>query len=405
LIQPTSFSSGHNPLALGTPAPFIDNSTTGSAQSDKAAAPNTGATKLSGAAGSDSIGTNFIAGDTITVDGTVVTFVASGATGNQLNITDNISTLLAKIDSITGTAVPSTISGGAITLHSGTAADLSVSSSNGAAFAALGFAATAVATRGVGTPGTGQVVGNDNSTFLDESVAGGALTAYDVSGSPVNLQFRWAKTDSASLGTGHTDTWNLFYQVNPNATGTNVAWQNVNTNFTFSASGQMSPQVASITLNNAVVNGVALGSPVINFGSGGITQFADANGNVQVNQIHQDGFPAGQLQSVSVSANGRIVGTYSNGRNLDLAEISVATFNGTNFLKRVDGGAFEVTDESGAALFGKAGTIVGSSLESSNTDIADEFTKLIVTQQAYSANTKVITTSNSMVQDLLNVLR
>jgi flagellar hook protein FlgE len=405
LIQPTSFSSGHNPLALGTPAPFIDNSTTGSAQSDKAAAPNTGATKLSGAAGSDSIGTNFIAGDTITVDGTVVTFVASGATGNQLNITDNISTLLAKIDSITGTAVPSTISGGAITLHSGTAADLSVSSSNGAAFAALGFAATAVATRGVGTPGTGQVVGNDNSTFLDESVAGGALTAYDVSGSPVNLQFRWAKTDSASLGTGHTDTWNLFYQVNPNATGTNVAWQNVNTNFTFSASGQMSPQVASITLNNAVVNGVSLGSPVINFGSGGITQFADANGNVQVNQIHQDGFPAGQLQSVSVSANGRIVGTYSNGRNLDLAEISVATFNGTNFLKRVDGGAFEVTDESGAALFGKAGTIVGSSLESSNTDIADEFTKLIVTQQAYSANTKVITTSNSMVQDLLNVLR
>ena len=47
----------------------------------------------------------------------------------------------------------------------------------------------------------------------------------------------------------------------------------------------------------------------------------------------------------------------------------------------------------------------GSSLESSNTDIADEFTKLIVTQQAYSANTKVITTANTMVQDLLNVMR
>ncbi|MDW3327074.1 hypothetical protein NQ223_26100, partial [Escherichia coli] len=70
------------------------------------------------------------------------------------------------------------------------------------------------------------------------------------------------------------------------------------------------------------------------------------------------------------------------------------------------GGAFEATDESGGALFGKGGsTIVGSSLENSNTDIADEFTKLIVTQQAYSANTKVITTTNSMVQDLLNVVR
>ena len=52
-----------------------------------------------------------------------------------------------------------------------------------------------------------------------------------------------------------------------------------------------------------------------------------------------------------------------------------------------------------------AGKIVGSALEGSNTDIADEFTKLIVTQQAYSANTKVITTSNTMVQDLLNMLR
>ena len=54
---------------------------------------------------------------------------------------------------------------------------------------------------------------------------------------------------------------------------------------------------------------------------------------------------------------------------------------------------------------GKGGKVTGSSLESSNTDIADEFTKLIVTQQAYSANTKVITTANTMVQDLLNVIR
>jgi flagellar hook protein FlgE len=368
---------------------------------------NTGNTALSGAAGTDSINASFAVGDTITVNGTVLTFVASGASGNQLNITDNISTLLGKIDTITGTGTASSITSGAITLHSGTSADLSITTSNSTAFAALGFTGgKAVANRGGGgTVGTGQVVGNDASTFRDESIAGGSVTAYDVSGAPVNLQLRWAKADSASLGTGHTDTWNLFYQVNPNATGTQVAWQNANVNFTFSSSGQMSPAIASVTLGNAVVNGVSLGSPVINFGSGGVTQFADTNGNAQVNQIQQDGFPAGQLQSVSVSTNGRIVGTYTNGRNIDLAEISVATFNGTNFLKRIDGGAFQATDESGAALFGNGGTIVGSSLESSNTDIADEFTKLIVTQQAYSANTKVITTTNSMVQDLLNVMR
>jgi flagellar hook protein FlgE len=332
--------------------------------------------------------------------------VAAGAVGNQLNITDSISTLLTKIDSITGTATASSISGGAITLHSGTLSDLSVTSSNSGAFAALGFTGTATALRtGGGTAGTGQVVGQDNTTFLNQTVAGGAVTTYDVSGAPVNLQFRWGKVDSASQGVGHADTWNMFYQVNPNATGTNVAWQNVNTNFTFSASGQMTPAIASITLTNATVNGLSIGSPVVVFGSGGVTQFADANGNVQVNQIQQDGFPAGQLQSVGVSTNGRIVGNYSNGRNLDLAEITLANFNGTNFLKRADGGAFEATDGSGQALYGKGGSIVGSSLEGSNTDIADEFTKLIVTQQAYSANTKVITTSNTMVQDLLNVLR
>jgi len=410
LIAPGTFSPGHNPLTVGTPpAPYTDSSTSGTVQNNKAtpSVANTLATTLSGAAGTDSIAADFIAGNTITVNGQTITFMASGAVGNnQINVGDTIQTLLGKIDALQGTGIASTITNGSITLHSGTAADLSITSNNTAAFAALGFTGTATATRGGGgTIGTGQVIGNDNSAFLDQSVAGGAVTTYDVSGAPVNLQFRWAKTDSSALGPGHTDTWNMFYQVNPNATGTQVGWQNVNVNFTFSAAGQMSPAVPSITLTNAVVNGVSLGSPVINFGSGGVTQFADANGNVQVNQIQQDGFPAGQLVSVGVSTNGRIVGNYSNGRNLDLAEISIATFNGTNFLKRVDGGAFEVTDESGGALYGKAGTIVGSSLEGSNTDIADEFTKLIVTQQAYSANTKVITTSNTMVQDLLNVLR
>jgi flagellar hook protein FlgE len=100
-----------------------------------------------------------------------------------------------------------------------------------------------------------------------------------------------------------------------------------------------------------------------------------------------------------------VVGAYSNGRTIDIAEITLANFNGANYLKRIDGGAFEVTDESGPAIYGGDGKLIGSSLEGSNTDIADEFTKLIVTQQAYSANTRVISTSNQMVQDLLNMLR
>jgi flagellar hook-associated protein 3 FlgL len=124
-----------------------DGTATGSVVNNKAAipAPITGATLLSGAVGTDSLGTNFATGDTITVNGTPITFVAAGATGNQLNVTDSVQTLLAKIDSITGTSTPSTVSGGVITLHTDNAASLNVTSSNAAAFGALGFGATATA--------------------------------------------------------------------------------------------------------------------------------------------------------------------------------------------------------------------------------------------------------------------
>ena len=271
-------------------------------------------------------------------------------------------------------------------------------------------AGTATATNfGIHTPtalpSNGTVVANDVGTFLKESIAGGAVTAYDTSGSAVNVQLRWAKTDSSTLGTGHADTWNLFYQTNSNATGTQAAWKNAGANYTFGANGQLSPAVNTVILPNVTVDGVTLGNVQLVHSAGGITQFADSNGNAQVNLLQQNGFPAGQLESVAVSDKGRIVGTYSNGRTIDLAEITLANFSGANMLKRIDGGAFEETAESGAPTYNAAGKILGSSLEGSNTDIADEFTKLIVTQQAYSANTRVITTSNQMVQDLLNMLR
>src|SRR4051812_44626575 len=61
--------------------------------------------------------------------------------------------------------------------------------------------------------GTGPVIGSDVATFLKQSISGGAITAYDVAGSPVNIQLRWAKTDTALAGAPHVDTWNLFYQT------------------------------------------------------------------------------------------------------------------------------------------------------------------------------------------------
>jgi flagellar hook protein FlgE len=414
-LNPADFAS--NPLPVGTPAaPYTDNTITGSSAFNQATtpAPITAATKLSGTAPSDSLPSSFAAGDSITIDGVTFNFVNTGSTagttayppGTNIDVSDTVGTLLSRIQAVTGVAPTINATTGAITLHTGTAQNLNISSAS-AAFTALGFSSPVTAARGGGgTAGTGVVTGNDITAFTNESISGGAVTAYNAAGTPVNLQLRWAKTDSASLGTGHQDIWNLYYQTSTTATGTQVAWVNTGTNFIFSANGSLSsPSGSAISIPGVVVDGQALGALTVNVSSGALTQFASSAGAATINTITQNGFAAGQLQSVSINNSGLVVGTFSNGQNINLASVTLSHFNGTNYLKALDGGAYEVTDLSGPAIIGASGKISGSSLEGSNTDIADEFTKLIVTQQAYSANTKVITTANSMVQDLLNVLR
>jgi len=410
-LSPADFAS--NPLPVGTPAaPYTDNTITGSSAFNQATtpAPISATTALSGTAPSNSLPSSFAAGDTITIDGTTFTFVntgsTAGTTGSNIDISDTVGTLLSKIQGITGVAPTINASTGAITLHTGTAANLSITSTS-AAFTSLGFTSPVTAARGGGgTAGTGVVIGNDLTAFTNESISGGAVTAYNAAGTPVNLQMRWAKTDSASLGTGHQDTWNLFYQTNTSATGTQIGWVNTGTNFIFNANGSLSsPTGSAISIPGVTVDGQVLGALTVNITSGALTQFASSSGAATINTITQNGFAAGQLQSVAINNSGLVVGTFSNGQNINLASVTLSHFNGTNYLKALSGGAYEVTDLSGPAIIGASGKISGSSLEGSNTDIADEFTKLIVTQQAYSANTKVITTANNMVQDLLNVLR
>ncbi|HLG83046.1 MAG TPA: flagellar hook-basal body complex protein [Bradyrhizobium sp.] len=402
-INPADFAS--NPLAVGTTS-YLDATVSGSTPvNNKLGAAITSATLLSGAGGTDSLTSGFASGDTLSVDGQTITFMASGASGtNQINVTDNVGTLLSKIGAITGVN-PTIGASGQITLHTGTSMTLTVSSSDTNAFGALGFAAPVSQAR---TPsaGTGVVIANDITSFTNETISGGAVTAYNAAGTPINLQLRWAKTDSASLGGSHTDTWNLFYQTSTTATGGQTEWVNAGTNFTFSTSGALtSPTGSAITIPNVSVDNLPLGNLTLNIASGALTQFASTGGTATVNQIQQNGFAAGQLQSVAINNSGIVVGTFSNGQNIDLAQVTLSHFNGTNYLKALDGGAYQATTESGAAIIGASGTIAGSSLEGSNTDIADQFTKLIVTQQAYSANTKVITTANQMVQALLNTLQ
>jgi flagellar hook protein FlgE len=251
--------------------------------------------------------------------------------------------------------------------------------------------------------GTGTVVGNDVSTFVNETIDGGSVTGYNATGTPVNLQLRWAKTDSVAAG--GSDTWQLFYQTDSTASGATVGWINSGTNFVFGTNGQLSPAISTFTLSGVTVNGISLGNVAVNSPTGSITQYATTNGASTINNLQQNGYAAGQLESISVSDTGNISGTFSNGQTVALATIPLVHFNSPNNLKSLDGGAYQETDASGVALAGASGKIIGQSLEASNTDIATEFTKLIVTQQAYSANTKVITTANQMSQDLLNVIR
>jgi flagellar hook protein FlgE len=406
-LNPADFAS--NPLPVGTPAAaYTDNTITGSAAMNQALtpAPITAATKLSGTAPSDSLPTNFVSGDTMVVDGTTLNFIAgTTSTGTNIAVGDNVGALLSAIQTVTGVAPTINAATGAITLHTGTTQNLNITSS-APAFSALGFASPVTAARGGGgTAGTGVVIGNDLTSFTSESISGGAVTCYNAAGTPVNVQMRWAKTDSATLGAGHQDVWNLFYQTNTAATGTAVGWVNSGTNFIFSSNGSLSsPTGSAVTIPGVTVDGQSLGSLSVNISSGGLTQYASSGGAATINTISQNGFAAGQLQSVAINNSGLVVGTFSNGQNIDLAQVTLSHFNGTNYLKALDGSAYAVTDLSGPAIIGASGKISGSSLEGSNTDIADEFTKLIVTQQAYSANTKVITTANNMVQDLLNVL-
>jgi flagellar hook protein FlgE len=357
---------------------------------------------------------NFAPGDSITITTSTgpqkITFYNSAAGGSATSANDidlatsNVGNLLSKIDLLTGnTTKPSSVSStGAITLDTGVANNLSITSSS-AGWAALGFSQTESAARtGGGGPGQGVVTGDDLTAFTSQSISGGAVTAFNASGTPVNLQLRWALTST----TGGQDTWNLFYQTDTTATGSTVGWVNVGTNFVFNADGALtSPSGAGITIPGVSVNNQQLGDVTLNLSSGGLTNFSSTSGTATVNTFSQNGFAAGQLQSVAINDNGLVVGTFSNGQNLDLASVTLSHFNGTNYLQALSGEAYAVTEQSGPAIAGASGTISGSSLEGSNTDIADEFTKLIVTQQAYSANTKVITTANDMIQSLLSVLR
>ena len=211
---------------------------------------------------------------------------------------------------------------------------------------------------------------------------------------------RWAKVAASPA------TWNLFYQSNASATGSATMWTNTGQSVVFNSAGAMSsPTSGKINIPNLSVGGTNLGSIDIKFGTTGLTQYDSAAQTVNVSTLNQDGYTSGSLTSVGVDDQGRVTASYSNGQQVPVASVPLYKFNGEYALKRESGGVFVPTDASGSAVKMATTSISGASLEGSNTDIASEFSKMIVTQQAYSANSKIITTANSMMQDVMNIIR
>ncbi len=363
----------------------------------------------------------FAAGETLTINvkGTPVVFeFHNGGTYSGSNVGIDIGTpatvatalasMQAKLREYGGGAAASATVGLAggnfqVTLGEDHFASFSVSGTGGTA-TALGLTYPAASSAPNNDPLT-TISADKADEFVANSISGGAITVYASNGAPVNVQMRWAKVDSAAAG--GTDTWNLFYLSDSNATGSSPAWTNTGQTYEFASNGSLAPPgVSTTTINNLRVNGVLIGNVELAHDTNGVSQFADVNGTVTVSTLNQNGYGAGEFLSVAITDSGRVVATYSNGERIEMAQVVTAQFNGVNSLKRLDGGVYQSTSESGEPIFDLSGSgVIGGALEASNTDISDEFTKLIITQQAYSAGTRIVSTADEMLQEALNMVR
>jgi flagellar hook protein FlgE len=166
--------------------------------------------------------------------------------------------------------------------------------------------------------------------------------------------------------------------------------------------------VTTLNFTNGATSGQAvtldLGSPA---STTAVTGFASPS---TLAMGSQDGYAAGTLQTFSIGTNGSINGTFSNGRVQPLGTIRLATFANAAGLSKVGSNLFRDTSNSGVANVGDAGTggrgtLAPGSLEGSNVDLAEEFTKLIVAQRGFQANARVITTSDEVLTEAVNLKR
>lgn len=216
-------------------------------------------------------------------------------------------------------------------------------------------------------------------------------TIYDSLGSPHDLTFYYVKTSTAN-------TWALYRQIDG---GTATAA----TNLVFTSAGALSTG-GSQALSLTIAGGAATPQSVtVDFSN--MTQYGSASALLDQSQ---NGYASGSLQRVSVDSQGNVVAQFTNGQTRILAQVVLNRFVNPQGLIREGDNLFLQSNDSGSPIIGAPGgnglgTIVAGALEQSNVDLGKEFVDMIVNQRAFQANSKAITTSDEMLQDLVNLKR
>jgi flagellar hook protein FlgE len=225
----------------------------------------------------------------------------------------------------------------------------------------------------------------------------GGLEIFDEQGTRVILDVTFEKTA--------LNEWTASASFGPAETPI-VLTDNV---LAFGPDGQMTAP-ADFNMNIAAGQIPGVGDVDITVGGDGerrITQFA---GSASIAAIFQNGSAAGTLQSLRVGTDGVIVGAYNNGLVQPIAQLALASFANPEGLERVTGSNWRVSTNSGLAQIGVVNTggrgiIAPGTLEMSNVDLAEEFTNLIRSQRGFQANSRVVTASDEMLQEIVNLKR
>ncbi|WP_029068265.1 flagellar hook protein FlgE [Jonesia quinghaiensis] len=171
--------------------------------------------------------------------------------------------------------------------------------------------------------------------------------------------------------------------------------------------GATANSVLEFDPTGAAIGGTAIALGGIDVELNAVTGYANLT---TVQSAARNGQQAGSLQSFQITADGTILGSFSNGLKQAVGKISLATFANPAGLEKQGGNLYGVSVNSGNAQIGEAGAggrgaLVGGALEMSNVDLSSEFTNLIIAQRGFQANSRVITTSDELLQELVNLKR